>query len=254
MQRPPIRLTPPILFGRPTQERISRVDQKLKALDALVLSTDEKRRLEDWADVEFVSATLNLEGLRVARERIVQLDSASIDRRELSESDLSASRLLESLRIVRSQTRAHAKAAILTAELLFELHNLLIRNVVDASRVDERGEGSRNTSNESLSVACRWFGAESFTELHAVEQASIVLLRLLELRPFPEANERVALVGASLHTLRCGLPPIIIRPEMQAAYRSAIDEGFKMNTKPMVELMAEAVERTVSEIIEIAGR
>jgi hypothetical protein len=38
---------------------------------------------------------------------------------------------------------------------------------------------------------------------------------------------------------------------MRGAYRAAIDEGLRMNTKPMVELMAEAVEKSLAEMIGI---
>ena len=77
----------------------------------------------------------------------------------------------------------------------------------------------------------------------------IVFLRLLELQPFEEANVRTALVAASLFTLRSELPPIIIRPEMQAEYRNALDEGDRMNTKPMVELVAESLEGTLNGML-----
>jgi hypothetical protein len=41
---------------------------------------------------------------------------------------------------------------------------------------------------------------------------------------------------------------------MDSAYRNALDEGTRMNTKPMVETVAEAVERSVNEMIEQAGK
>jgi Fic family protein len=101
-----------------------------------------------------------------------------------------------------------------------------------------------------LESACQWYTAESFTELNPVEQASIVLLRLIDLQPFEQANERTALVAASLFTMRSHLPPIIIKPELASAYRNALDEGARMNTKPMVETIAEAVEKSLEELIE----
>jgi hypothetical protein len=76
-----------------------------------------------------------------------------------------------------------------------------------------------------------------------------VLLRLIDLQPFEEANERTALVAASLFTVRRELPPIIIKPEMASAYRNALDEGTRMNTKPMVETTAEAIEKSLAELI-----
>ena len=70
-----------------------------------------------------------------------------------------------------------------------------------------------------LDSACQWFSADSFRELHPVEQASI--LRLIEMHPFQLRNERTALLAASLFTLRSGLPPLIIEPGSHQAYRAA---------------------------------
>jgi Fic family protein len=105
-----------------------------------------------------------------------------------------------------------------------------------------------------LESACRWYTAESFAELNPVEQASIVLLRLVEMQPFEDANERTALVAASLFTLRNDLPPIIIKPEMDSSYRLALEEGIRMNTKPMVETVADAVVASLGELVQEAAR
>jgi hypothetical protein len=36
---------------------------------------------------------------------------------------------------------------------------------------------------------------------------------------------------------------------MVSAYRNAVDEGSRMNTKPMVETLAQAVEKSLEELI-----
>ena len=81
-----------------------------------------------------------------------------------------------------------------------------------------------------------------------------MLLRLIDLQPFEQSNERTALVAASLFTLRSELPPIIIKPEMASAYRNALDEGTRMNTKPMVELIAEAINQSINGMIQQVER
>ena len=160
--------------------------------------------------------------------------------------------MLASLHEVTSVARASGRAAKLSADLLLRLHN-----IPGAAPGFRRGQGvtqpRKPAPPEALPVmidaACQWYTADSFTELNPVEQASIVFLRLLELQPFEEANVRTALVAASLFTLRSELPPIIIRPEMQAEYRTALDEGDRMNTKPMVELVAESLEGTLNGML-----
>lgn len=249
MQKPPERRTPTILFTRATSEWISRVNQKHKQLTELQLSAARREALDRWAETEFVHSTLTLEGVAVEHEDVARVGSISD---AASEGDRSATALLESLRTVTSLARAKGRGARLTADLLLRLHNVpgeasaFRSSAGDARRV-------KPAPAEALPVmvdsACQWYTADSFTELHPIEQASIVFLRLIEMQPFEKANERTALLAASLFTVRSELPPIIINPEMQAAYRAALDEGIRMNTKPMVELIAEAVERSLEKMI-----
>src|SRR6185503_19813145 len=98
------------------------------------------------------------------------------------------------------------------------------------------------------------YTAESFDELNPIEQASIVFLRLIEIQPFERANLQTALTAASLFTLRSTLPPVIIKPQRKPAFLNAIEESRRTNTKPMVELMADAVQSTLGEMIEKSKR
>jgi len=252
MQRPPNRNAPPILFARGTSEWISRVNQKHKQLVELRCSTEQTAKLDRWIETEFVYATLKLEGVNIERNDAARIVSGTND--PLSEIERTGTELLQSLRMITSLGRAKGKAAELTSDLLLDLHSI-------------HGEGFRTTAGDTSRVpqplppahlpalvetAFRWYTAESFVELNPIEQASIVLLRLIDLQPFEQANERTALVAASLFTVRSELPPIIIKSEMDSAYRNALVEGSRMNTKPMVETIAEAVEKSLEELIEEA--
>ena len=258
MQRPPDRKAPPILFTRGTSEWISRVNQKHKQLTELRLSAEKKERLDRWAETEFVYSTLKLEGASINREHVARLVlyAKGAGRGAYAENERTTTSLLDSLRSVTSLARVNGKATELTSELLLKLHSLpgtgFRRTAGDANRIVKPAPAEHLPT--LLESACRWYTAESFAELNPLEQASIVLLRLIEIQPFEEANERTALVAASLFTLRSELPAIIIKPEMDSAYRNARDEGMRMNTKPMVELLAEAVERSLSEMIEQGGK
>lgn len=256
MQRPSDRRTPPILFTRGTSEWISRVNQKHKQLLELGLSAEQKERLDRWAETDFVYSTLKLEGADVKRDHVAQVVSHISDPGAVAENERAPMPLLVSLRMVTSLARANGKAAELTGEVLLKLHSVpgggFRGSAGGASRVPKPAAPEHLPA--LIESACRWYTAESFGELNPVEQASIVLLRLIDMQPFEQANERTALVAASLFTLRSELPPIIIKPEMDSAYRNALDEGTRMNTKPMVETVAEAVERSISEMIERVGK
>src|SRR5712692_7166082 len=249
MQRPTDRKTPTILFARATYEWVARVNQKHKQLAELQLSAGEQETLDRWTEIEFVYSTLKLEGTEIQRQPVARIVSSPTSEND-AETDRSIAALLESLRTVTALADAHGRAAILSPELLLKLHN-----------VPGRAPGFRRSTRDKsvmpaaehlpavLESACQWFTAESFAEFHPIEQASLVLLRLIDIQPFEHANERTALVAASLFTLRSELPPIIIKPEMHTAYRNALEEGVRMNTRPTVDLLAKVAEGWLSDAI-----
>jgi len=241
------------LFARDTSAWINRVNQKHKQLVDLGLSDEQKERLDRFCEIEFVYSTLKLEGPGVTREQVARIASNKSGAMPATDNEQDAVALLTSLRIVSSLASEKGKASELSADLLLKLHE------APAAAGFRSGPGNPSHMPKPvppehlpalLEGAFRWYTAESFTELNPVEQASIVLLRLIDLQPFEQANERTALVAASLFTLRSELPPIIIKPEMTVAYRNALDEGTRMNTKPMVETIAEAVEKSLEELVE----
>lgn len=242
MQRPPGKRMP-ILFERPTYEWVARVNQKHKQLAELMLAAEEKQTLDRWIAIEFVYSTLKLEGEEIEREQVERIVLAPINSLETAAPE-AATRLLESLRTITSIAREQGKDSALSVELLLKLHNTPgARDFLNAGDASSKVKGTNLSF--VLDTAFMWFSADSFVELHPIEQASIVFLRLIELRPFEQRNQQTALLAASLFTLRGGLPPIIIGPEAHRAYRAALDEGLRMNTKPMVEFLAESVERTL---------
>lgn len=98
-----------------------------------------------------------------------------------------------------------------------------------------------------LDNAFDWFTTPSFNELHPVEQAAVVYLRLLDLHPFPIHTETTALLAASFYTQRGGLPPLIIYSdeETRVRYAHALEAAFRMLTQPLVEFFAEMLTRTM---------
>jgi hypothetical protein len=98
-----------------------------------------------------------------------------------------------------------------------------------------------------LDNAFDWFDTESFRDLHPVERAAVVYLRLLDLHPFSSHTETTAALAASFYTEREGLPPLVIFADdlTQARYARALEASFRMLTQPLVELFAEMLTRTM---------
>lgn len=98
-----------------------------------------------------------------------------------------------------------------------------------------------------LDNAFEWFGAESFRDLHPVERAAVVYLRLLDLHPFTSHTETTATLAAGFYTEREEMPPLVIFADdlTQARYARALEAAFRMLTQPLVELFAEMLTRTM---------
>jgi hypothetical protein len=253
MQKPPDRISPPTLFSRAAYEWINRVSRKHKDFTSLDLSLEEKSALSSWTETEFVYSTLRLDKVDVSREKVAHLAARPTSLTGLTEDELTITTMLEALRTVESLVASFGRTADLAPDVLIRLHNPLGTT-----------EGFRETAGDSSRLfkptpaahlpgavegACRWFAADSFRELNPIEQAAVAYLRLVEFQPFKQSSDRTSLAAASLFTLRQGLPPIIIRPEMEQQYQAAMNEGLRMNTTPMVELMAGAVEKALDEMI-----
>ena len=245
----------PILQARPDHDSINSVTRAQKDFAALHLTPEQKKDIDRSLEVEFACAALALEGVRLTQDEVarVAVESAPTAGGDVTGQRSEIRAALKSIRLVTSHVGQHQVAASLTPALLIELHgdaepgqNTLAAGASSQATLDNDAHTRLIAKLES---ACHWFSAESFVELHPVEQAAIVLMRVIELRPFDDGITRIALAASSLFTLRSELPPVIISSNLQVRYQAALTEGMKMNTRPMVDLVAEALVTTVSEIV-----
>jgi len=237
------------MFTGGTYEWITRVSKKHKQLTDMRLSSGQKDSLDRWAEIEFVHSTLQLEGSDVS----LQLVAAVLEDRTLDNTGLRIGALLDSYRSLVSLVKANGKDTNLTLELLIKLHTVP-GSGLRPQTVDQNHRIKSEQLPILLASALSWYTADSFAELNPVEQSALVLLRLLDIQPFESENGRTALTAASLFTLRKNLPPIIVKRELQSRYRNALDEASRMNTEPMVQTIAAAIETSLDEMFEIAGK
>ncbi|MCS6884683.1 MAG: Fic family protein [Acidobacteriota bacterium] len=147
----------------------------------------------------------------------------------------------------------------LTQELLLEIHTLLAEGSSSDGGVYRTGVGrSVATGHEPVESALlvklvenalSWFATPAFGELHPVEQAWLVHLRLVDLQPFESLNDWLALLVAGAYTIRAGLPPVIVKDAV--GYGQALSASFQMFTQPGVELFARSLIRSLDEVIAI---
>jgi hypothetical protein len=97
--------------------------------------------------------------------------------------------------------------------------------------------------------ALDWFQTQSFSEIHPVERAAIVLLRITDLQPFESLNEETALLAASLFLERASLPPLILEADEETMneYSVALEAAFRMLTQPLVEFLSKTLIRIIAQ-------
>ncbi len=147
----------------------------------------------------------------------------------------------------------------LSAGRLIELHRLLT-GAADAEELLRKTELSPiNRMHDPtpailaprmLDLAFDWFTAPSFGQLHPVEQASVVYLRLLDIHPFTVQTETSALLAAGYYTQRADLPPLIVFADQATLerYEQSLDAAFRMLTQPLVEFFAEMLIRAMQVV------
>jgi Fic family protein len=169
----------------------------------------------------------------------------------LSESPPAYEALLASFDLLNDRTLS---ANALTAEFLFKFQDTLqINRGLRLQPMEGQVPGHNPAKPQALATLLEttldWFGAESFRELHPIEQAVLVHARFLDLQFFPTENTRLSRFAADFCLIRAGLPPIIISGETNR-YKGALHQALMMNTQALIDLIAEATERTLIKLTE----
>lgn len=116
---------------------------------------------------------------------------------------------------------------------------------------ETRGAGAAPELIEArLASLEQWLESEAGRELGPAQRGALALVRVLEIRPFEDANGRVARLSASHAMERAGArPPVLVAadaPRLEAAVSSAL----RFDTEPLVRLLDEAEDRALDVMIQ----
>jgi hypothetical protein len=107
---------------------------------------------------------------------------------------------------------------------------------------------------ERLATLEEWLTAAGMRDLKPEQAAGLAYARLIEVLPFDDGNGRVARLAASHLMVHAGLrPPILVGadgPYLLACLRAA----FRLDTEPLVTLLAEASARSLDVAIQALER
>jgi hypothetical protein len=249
MQRPPKGL--PLIPVTPIHDAINRINGKQAELTKLALRTNDQARISVFVERAFAQAVLGLTGVEASLEQIAKIqDKLANGLATEAGPDVKILRTLASIKVLE---KAVDNSESLTPDLLLRIHDPFLDR---PSPGDEAETDSDSDLNKSVlarvGAFCQWAGADSFKELNALEQAAIAILRLLEIRAFQEGNVGAAIGAGSMFTMRAGWPPIIVPGQLRARFNLAVGEGLKMNTRPLIDLLAESIYETLNSIVSFA--
>ncbi len=235
------------------------------------LTEDLVSGVAGWMLLEQVQNNLALDGIKLDRARLSGLVDGTIQ--PATNADLQAVNYGLAIRylsdyvsgssaevITGKQAARPDSAPELTSDLLRSLHRLALSGESSAGQWRQEkavplyaahDPASPDEVPRLLEIAFGWFSADSIRDLHPIEQAALVHLRLYELQPFDRASGRISRLASSLYTVRAGLPFIILEPTESPRYCQALLAGFQMSTTPLVELFAYACSRALQHMIEI---
>ena len=102
----------------------------------------------------------------------------------------------------------------------------------------------------SIDNLMTWLTAESFTQIHPIEQCALVVTRIIDVWPFEFGNSTVALIFGNLPLRKAGLTPFFVLPEHRAEFEKAISQAMTIDMQPLIN----AIYRTVKKEMEALAK
>lgn len=107
---------------------------------------------------------------------------------------------------------------------------------------------------DRLASLAEWLDAGGSASLSPEQKAAVALARVVEIRPFDDANGRVSRLAAAQLLGRAGLAPPILVAGDAARLQAALASAFALETGPLVELVQEASGRALEVMAQALER
>ena len=143
----------------------------------------------------------------------------------------------------------------LSADDLLELHRVLFSGIhAQAGEFRQQGAAPLAPGHEPTEAelvgpvidnALGWFQSESFAQMHEVEKSALMLIKLLDVQPFDEANGRTLRLFSNFFLLKAGYPPAVIPASQASQYALAVQSSLRFDTQPIIDLIADATDRSL---------
>ena len=165
------------------------------------------------------------------------------------------SQLQQHIAAVQTLLRFANEKEFLFGDDLLELHRVLVSGGHDRAGEFRQQDATPLTPGHEpidpelvapvVDNALGWFQSESFAQMHEVEKSALMLIKLMDVQPFDEANGRTLRLLSNFFLLKAGYPPAIIPASQADPYALAIQRSLTFDTQPIIDLIAEATDRSL---------
>jgi fido (protein-threonine AMPylation protein) len=102
--------------------------------------------------------------------------------------------------------------------------------------------------DHSLDNLMEWLNAESFTQIHPIEQCGLMMTRIIDIWPFEFGNLTAAMVFANLPLKTAGLSPFFVASEHRNEFEKVIAQAMTIDTQPLVNAIFRSVKKEMEAL------
>ena len=153
--------------------------------------------------------------------------------------------------------RARQSVQELTKPNLLQVHSILFsgRDGAGVLRSESlrplyRGQDCPDPQfiDRSLDNFFTWLTAESFSEIHPIERAALVLTRIADIWPFGFGNLTIALVCGNACLRQSGFAPFFFPPKYAKEFNTVVAQAMAIETQPLVNAIYKTVKREMEAL------
>lgn len=237
-------------------EILRRITEKKKRLDSIrPLSKSALQKLRERFAVEWTynsnaieGNTLTLNETRLVLERGLTVKGKSLREHFEATNHKQAIKYLEAI----------AGKEPVTEETLKKMHAMILRGINDAEagvyrNVRVRILGAVFTPPDPVKISrfiselFKWLNS---AKLHSVELAALAHYKLVHIHPFFDGNGRTSRLLMNFILMKQGFPPAIVLNTDRKKYYGCLKKADLGDEKPFVNLMAQALERSLDLYLE----
>jgi Fic family protein len=102
--------------------------------------------------------------------------------------------------------------------------------------------------DHSLDNLAVWFNAESFSQIHPIEQCALTITRIADIWPFEFGNITIGIVFGNLALRRAGLTPFFVLPEHRGEFEKVIAQAMTIDMQPLINAIFQTVRKEMDAV------